>query len=132
QHCTMVGSEKVCTRGCLSNKDCDPDYECTTGQCVPRFGACVGSGNFCEPCRNDEDCGGKGTTKACVSLSGDQNECFDESLPDTCTTSADCPKSPGGKNGYCLDENLGVSSTDALYHHCYVPFNLSSYKTSCW
>jgi hypothetical protein len=132
QLCTQVGAEKVCTRGCFSNKDCDPDYECLTGRCIPRFGACVGTGQFCEPCRNDEDCGGKGTTMACRSLSGDQKGCFDESFPDTCTTSADCPTSPSGKHGYCLDENLGLSPGDSLYHHCYVPFNLTSYKTSCW
>src|SRR5262249_26897507 len=32
QSCTMVGTEKVCTRGCANDKNCDQDYHCVSNQ----------------------------------------------------------------------------------------------------
>ncbi|NUP08068.1 MAG: hypothetical protein HOW73_18635 [Polyangiaceae bacterium] len=135
QICTTYAGESRCSRTCGNDDDCTPDNHCdaTTGACVPRFEAWVSStGGFCEPCFTDEDCGDETTTKACVETFGGARACLDRALPDVCNTSADCPASPSGKHGYCLDENLGVSSGDPVFHHCYLPFDLDTYQASCW
>ena len=135
ERCVDVGGTKSCSRDCGTDKDCDGDYKCDTGHCIPRFGKCTSGGQytFCAPCNNDLDCGGTASnTKVCAGLTGDQRACIDVSFPDKCTTSADCPTSPGGKHGYCLDEGLGVAPGDAVYHHCYFPQNGSTMKITCW
>ncbi len=100
---------------------------------LPRFGACVGTGKFCEPCLDDTDCGGPDSKMACISAGiADEKGCFDLSFPDTCTTDNDCPKSPSGKSGECLDEGDGLAPGDDVYHRCYFPFNAGSSKFSCW
>ena len=142
QSCKQVGGEGRCVRACAADIDCDPDYMCTEGSCVPRFGACKGSGNFCEPCQNDEDCGGVGSRKACIEASGGQRACFNYNQFATpcdpakgcveCTTDLDCPKSPSGKHGECFDEGEKVFPGDAVYHRCYLPFNAPDNKFECW
>lgn len=133
QRCVaLAGGEKVCARTCNADADCDPDYACTANACTPRFGACRGQGNFCDPCQNDTDCGGPESTKACASLSGNQRACFDFSFPDTCTTDADCPASQSGRRGECLDEGEGVAPTDSVYHRCYFPYDAPDNKFGCW
>ncbi|HSO00331.1 MAG TPA: hypothetical protein VLS89_18690, partial [Candidatus Nanopelagicales bacterium] len=133
QTCVALGGgEKVCARTCAADPDCDPDFLCDSGSCKPRFGACKGQGNFCEPCQNDSDCGGPGTSKACVSLSGNMRGCFDLSFPDTCTTDADCPISPSQRRGECLDEGEGLAPGDAVYRRCYLPYDPADNKFSCW
>lgn len=137
QKCVSFGGETRCARACAQDSDCLLDAACDpgVGACVPRFGKWAADdegGKFCEPCKSDEDCGGAGTTWGCAELSGGMRACFDESFPDTCTTNADCPTSPGGKHGTCLDENVGVDSSSSVYHHCYLPINLSDNKTTCW
>jgi hypothetical protein len=136
QHCIPVGpnADKRCVTGCKTSKDCGPSYTCTGGNCVPRFaGGCIGMGNFCEPCQNDEDCGSKGTTKACVEVDDLTGEraCLDLSFPDMCTKTSDCPKSPGGKQAICGTE-LGAQPGDSLYNRCYLPYNGNSNKFGCW
>lgn len=142
QKCIQIGGESRCARACNASKDCDPDYMCTDGSCVPRFGACKGQGNFCEPCQSDEDCGDSSTRKACIEGSGGQRACFDYSWfgatcdpmtgCKTCVTDADCPLSPGGLNGVCLNENLGVNVGDPEYQRCYLPYNANENKFGCW
>lgn len=132
QRCVDIGGSNHCARSCNTDPDCDPDYRCEANACVPRFGACTGQGNFCEPCQSDNDCGGPESTRGCAELSGGQHACFDYAFPDTCTTDADCPKSPSGKNGECLDEGEGLGPTDSLYHRCYLPYNATDNKFGCW
>jgi hypothetical protein len=133
QHCTQVGPEKVCTRDCNVDSDCDNTYSCPAGACIPRFGACVGTGNFCEPCRTDLDCGGKDSKLGCTHPgSGSESICFDSSLSASCTTDADCPTSPGGLHGTCLNENQGVAQGDPQYHKCYLPFIATTDRYTCW
>lgn len=115
QKCVDVGGETRCVKSCSVNKDCDRDSLCNNGFCTPRFGKCVGDGGFCEPCLNDEDCGGKGTNKICFEYNG-QRACVDKTLG-TCASNADCPKSPGNNlsgtcvgnagAGYCLPPQSG-------------------------
>lgn len=135
QKCTAYAGESRCSRICGSDTDCRPDAMCDTAQgaCVPRFSAWLTSGAaFCEPCLSDEDCGPKGTTWSCVQLSGGEGACFDQSFPDTCTTDADCPLTPGRINGTCLTEAYGVAPGDPIYHRCYLPIRFLDNKTSCW
>lgn len=134
QHCQTVGPDKRCVTGCNSSKDCGPSYTCTDHSCVPRFmGGCIGQGNFCEPCQNDEDCGSKGSTKACVEVDSSTGErgCLDLSFPDMCTKTADCPTAPGGKHAICGTE-LGAGPGDSLYNRCYLPYNGNTNKFGCW
>lgn len=135
QKCVSFAGETRCARGCATNTDCLADATCdlALGACVPKFGKWVGAGGgFCEPCKNDEDCGSAGSSWACSELSGGMRACFDQAFPDTCTTNADCPKSPSGKPGTCLNESVGVDSSSSVYHRCYLPINLNDNKTSCW
>lgn len=132
QRCADQAGTKVCAQTCLSDNDCFPGYACdATGVCLHKFGACKGTGNYCEPCTNDLDCGPADGTSACATWDNGRG-CFDYSLPDTCTTDSDCPTSPSGKHGTCLDEALGVGAGDPAYHHCYVTFDPNTYKTGCW
>jgi hypothetical protein len=132
QRCVPLGGGNICARACETDGDCDPDHACNSGACIPRFQACTGQGNFCEPCLSDADCGGPETTMGCASLSGGMRACFDFSFPNTCTTDADCPAAPSGRRGSCLDEDQGVPQGDPLYHRCYLPYNAADNKTSCW
>lgn len=135
QKCVSYAGETRCAQKCGQDKDCLSDHACDLGlgACVPRFNKWIGDGGkFCEPCKNDEDCGGAGTSWACSELSGGARACFDQAFPDTCNTNADCPKSPSGKNGTCLNEQAGYDASSSVYKRCYLPLNLNTYKTSCW
>ncbi|HVY47401.1 MAG TPA: hypothetical protein VHB21_16045, partial [Minicystis sp.] len=116
--CVQVGQDKRCVVACGSDSDCQPDYKCDGGHCLPRYGSCVGKGNFCDPCKNDEDCGGKGTEKACIGASRNQKACFDFTRQ-SCTKDTDCPVGGDGNHFHCwageaapgyvakLDKNAG-------------------------
>ena len=135
QKCVAYAGETRCAQICGKNLDCKLDNQCdlALGACVPRFSQWVSAGGaFCEPCLNDEDCGGNGTAWACTDISGGMKACFDQSFPDTCNSNADCPAAPGGKPGTCLDEGEGVGPGDSVYKRCYFPINPTTSKTSCW
>lgn len=100
QTCVDIGGEMRCARGCAADKDCDPDSSCDAGSCKPRFGSCVGMGNFCDPCMSDEDCGANGSTKICFEYNGGQRACIDRK-GGSCTMDSECPKAPNGLNGLC-------------------------------
>jgi hypothetical protein len=143
QRCLQVGGEGRCARACATDKDCDPDYMCSPeAACVPRFGACKGTGKFCEPCKNDEDCGDKDTKNACIEASGNQRACFDYGWWDAtcdpaigcveCMVDADCPAAKSGRKGECLEEGDGVGPGAANYRRCYLPFDAPDNKFGCW
>jgi hypothetical protein len=130
--CASLGDAHVCARTCGDGDDCRTFEACEAGACVPRFGACSGSGAFCEPCVDERDCGDLGDTVRCGSQPSGERACFDTSMPDTCTTSDDCPASPSGLHGVCIDEVLGVSPGDDNYHRCYWPYHEDRSAFSCW
>lgn len=134
QHCKQVGPEKACVRDCGSDGDCEGGFKCEGGSCIPRFGACVGTGQFCEPCRNDLECGDKDSGRACVSFGGAERMCIDVTLSMSCTTDNDCPVAPDGKHGYCADGDIGADPSSPYYHKCYFPshFNQGAGRLSCW
>lgn len=122
QRCAMLNGEKRCLSTCAQSSDCDPDYECNAeGVCAPRYGACVGSGGFCEPCVNDEDCGDATTTMACIREGGaSSGVCLDVAFPDSCAVPEDCPMSPSGDYGACY---IGT---------CVLPYDPVSNRFGCW
>jgi hypothetical protein len=134
QQCAELGGERRCTAACVSDFECQSDAACDLeeGACIPRFGAWIGKGGFCEPCVSDEDCGTNGTTVACAQLLGGGRACFDFSYPTECTTDADCPLSPGGVHGACLDEGEAYTPDSPLYHRCSLPIDPDTKKASCW
>lgn len=142
QTCKQIGGEGRCARACSASSDCDPDYECLEGSCIPRFGACKGTGKFCEPCQSDEDCGTAGSRTACIEGSGGQRACFNFDQFATpcdpakgcveCMTDADCPLSPSGKHGECFDEGEGYGPGDSVYRRCYLPYDAPDNKFGCW
>ncbi len=117
QHCVQMSDGNRCASSCATDRDCGSDKHCVAGFCHPRSPACTGS-TFCSPCRFDLDCE---PTFECVSLHGTEKACIDLKFTHTCTTSADCPASPAGLQGTCLDEQQGVHPGDNVYHRCYAP-----------
>lgn len=132
QICADQGGTKVCAARCAKESDCAPGYGCdaAAGACLHKFGSCAGTGKFCEPCQNDLDCGPADGSVYCFAADNGAG-CFDASFPDTCTTDADCPLSPSGKHGTCLDSTY-VDPSSSVYQHCYVPIDDNTYKTGCW
>lgn len=66
---TSDGKSRYCSKPCGSNQDCggvtNTFLNCTTSTsslgasgnyCLHKFGACVGTGEVCDPCRADADC----------------------------------------------------------------------------
>lgn len=131
QDCVQFGSESVCAKSCGTAKDCEDDNACTGGYCLPKFGSCKGTGQFCEPCVSDLDCAAAGPTFACLGTTGDQVACLDVSFPITCTDSTVCPVSPSGKKGMCMDDSV-ASPGSSLYDHCYFPYTPATNKFKCW
>jgi hypothetical protein len=50
----------------------------------------------------------------------------------TCMTDDDCPLSPGGRRGKCLDESVGIEPTSSLYHRCFFPFDAVNEEFTCF
>jgi len=105
--------------------------------CLPKSGTCDASNaaegeRFCYHCVDDEDCGGAGSDWTCSSLGGssDQTACYNN-FNTSCLTDADCPVSPGGRNGECLDEGNGVDPASSVYHTCYFPFDDVEQEFTC-
>lgn len=134
QKCALLGGERRCAKGCSADSDCPSDSRCDSaqGSCLPRFGAWLGKGGFCEPCISDEDCGKVGSTAACAVLPANGKACFDYAYPAECTADADCPKSPSGLRGACLDEGESYNPGDALYHRCAFPIDPETKNPTCW
>lgn len=126
--CAQVASASVCAFTCDTDGDCVGGFQCTGGACVPRAGACVGNGGFCEPCVHDTDCAAGAYCGA--ESAGGEHFCFQSGI--ACTTNADCPKSPSGLHGTCLNESENVQSTDPAYHTCYLPYFSNTDRFSCW
>jgi hypothetical protein len=116
-----MGSDKFCTADCGADSDCGTGFKCTARACVPRAGSCKGTGTFCEPCHSDDECmsglycGATSVERVC--LPPDMN----------CSMDTECPKSPSGLQGTCLNDpnSPGV-------HICVPPFFKNTSKYECW
>ena len=76
QHCTRWAARRCAPPTAGPTPTACTDHKCVSGACVEKFGACKGTGKFCEPCLNDLDCGGKGSGTVCVGLGAGQRACF--------------------------------------------------------
>jgi hypothetical protein len=128
QHCVNIGGSNACALDCSTDADCIGGYMCTSNECVPRSGACVGAGKYCDSCRVDGDCA---SGALCIQLlAGGEHVCFTPNLP--CTTNTNCPTAPDGTHGQCLDEVVDVGPGDSGYDTCYVPYILATDAFDCW
>jgi hypothetical protein len=120
RHCTTVGADKFCVEDCAGDSDCVNGFQCTTGECVPRSGACTGAGKFCESCHDDTECG---TGLECVQFEvGGERVCVYPTI--ACSADSDCPVAPSGLHGYCeVDSGSGI---------CLIPLNTGSGEFTCW
>ena len=140
----LAATGKLGTCGATPTVDCNVPEDCPTpgdtcserSVCVPASGKCDASdapGNkFCYHCVDDRDCGPPGSSMACVEVGGNMKGCFDLAFPDACTTDNDCPLSPSGLHGECLDQAEGLSPGDSVYHRCYFPYKNLTQKFSCY
>ncbi|MBW2457207.1 MAG: hypothetical protein JRI68_22025 [Deltaproteobacteria bacterium] len=125
---------------CFADTDCPKagDVCVDRGVCVPRSGECRPAADapspFCQHCLDDADCGGPDTGSAwdCAELSYGEFACLDRSFSTSCTADEDCPLSPSGKHGECMDEDNGYQSGDSVYQRCFVPYDDFKQDYSCW
>lgn len=127
------GGARICTVPCDPNSDSCPwgnaaecglfDPERGIPTCSHRFGACRGTGQGCEPCVADSDCG-EGGVCASFNFSGERF-CIDLTHACDCGEDADasgtcqghgCPESPGGLAMTCVARRPG---NDPLSERCY-------------
>lgn len=127
QHC-LAGQ---CTPECASQSDCGGSQKCDNwALCVPRAQECVGSGNFCDPCRSDADCTQGGT---CVYADySTERYCSVPVTTGSCPTSTQagaefnnpstgqCPPAPAGSPA--SDPKLGAVAC-SFTKNSYVPTN---------
>jgi hypothetical protein len=111
---------KICTQLCDTKHPSCPwgnagtcgvwDKALGVATCAHKFGKCVGTGQSCEPCLQDADCG---TGNACTAseFTG-EHWCVDLSAACSCASSTDgsgtcsgggCPLSPSGIDLQCVD-----------------------------
>ncbi len=129
QQCSPAGNVCAATPriSCTTAADCPTanDTCAAASACVPRSGGChaetAQGSKFCYACTSDLDCGGTDSKFGCGSIGGGEKGCFDFGFATSCTSDKDCPKSPSGANGRCLDETDGVAPGNNVYHHCYFP-----------
>ncbi len=141
---------KVCTVACDQGTDSCPwgtaseckvfDTDLGYATCGHRFGACKGTGQGCEPCANDGDCGPHAFCNSstftgeryCLDLSV---ECSCEGLPDsnvpgTCAGGG-CPTTPDGLQMLCVRGEGSIVSNRCLAAN--INTNpLSSPQLGCW
>jgi len=103
--------------------------------CIPNSGACrVTPGaptNFCQHCIQDSDCGAPGSGWVCAEVTIGEFACVDLATP--CSSDADCPTSPSGKQGKCITEDLNeVDPTDPTFNRCFAPLDTVEGKFTCY
>ncbi|MCC6523212.1 MAG: hypothetical protein IT373_11165 [Polyangiaceae bacterium] len=130
---------KQCAPGgtpCTGEADC-ADTCLDRNACVPKTGCRPAAlpGGFCQHCVADSDCGAAGSNVACADVGGSLSQpeyaCFDYSFGVSCTSASQCPTSPSGAHGACLNETHGVDPGSSVYHKCYLPFDAQDGFT-CW
>jgi hypothetical protein len=92
----------ACATDCRSDADCVNGFQCSSGECVPRFGKCAaatGTGQLCEPCRVEADCG-PGLFCAVFESNG-LRACAIVPGTIACARSSDCPAAPSGLHPDC-------------------------------
>ncbi len=129
--CVSIGAGKYCASNCATDTDCASGFQCTAGACVPRAGSCTGTKGFCQPCHRDEECA-TGTYCGRPSSSSLERTCIAPRGTLSCMVDADCPTSPSGLHGKCLDMTTGSSPGDGVYHTCWFPYFAAENRFGCW
>jgi len=134
QHCTAMpppnDSAKFCSVDCSTDADCPSSFGCTGNECVPRYGTCTGTGAFCEPCHSDDECGaGRYCSRE---ETGGERICTAPIGGTPCSTDANCPTSPSGQHGACMDTAENSAPGDGVYHTCWLPYNTATARFACW
>ena len=114
---TKDGTARYCTKSCDSTGDCggvqNSAQTCAAAKsavgadvkaCLHRFGACVGKGNMCDPCRSDEDCAA--SSKQCI-LNSATSERF---CSKRCTSDATCTATAGGNLTGCDNTDIATNA----------------------
>jgi hypothetical protein len=109
------------------------DAELGVPTCAHRFGSCSGSGQSCEPCVDDRDCGAAYCTGS--SFTGERF-CID--LQATCECAAGeefcfgggCPVTPGGLQMNCVPE-VENGAPSVCFGAATVPGDQTS-QLGCW
>ncbi len=102
--CARLIDGKKCLPTCGKQSDCEADKYCdeVSFVCRPKTDACTGN-QFCSPCRYDSDCP---TDFACLQLHGSEMGCIKLRNVTACTNSSQCPMTPSGVRGSCLQNGL--------------------------
>jgi hypothetical protein len=123
---TKDGKAHYCSKNCAGNGDCggtaNTALTCAstttangvaTMACQHRFGACVGEGNICDPCRTDDDC--MKSKSSCVINVGT----FEGFCSKRCTTDASCMSLTGTVPAACdntdMNFSLGICNGDLAH-----------------
>jgi hypothetical protein len=140
-------SGKTGTCATATTIECADADECPNGEacvprsiCIPKGGPCRADPSlppeqrFCQHCVDDTDCAAPGDPGqwACLQVTNGEHACIDTALPWPCTVDSDCPASPGGAFGECLDEGEGVQPSSSAYHRCYFPFSAANGRFTCF
>jgi hypothetical protein len=132
---TKDGASRYCSKSCASTGDCggvqNTAFACdaavdlsgnTIAACVHRYGACVGDGNICDPCRSKADCAK--SNSSCYN-NGTTGESF---CTKACNTDAECASGAGKIVSACDNtsdqESFGGCDGD--------PSHLYPGLRSCW
>jgi hypothetical protein len=133
---TKDGTSTYCTQRCASQDSCPGAAQqiafeaCTTtqdtdgnsaGYCLHKYGACVGTGEICDPCLTKADCAKSGSTCITNTLTGEKM------CSKACTTDAMC----GGPHNSTCDNtdpmySLGICTGDTT------PGKIYATVFSCW
>lgn len=139
---TKDGKSRYCTKACGGTGDCggvqNSAQTCGASKsaagadvqvCLHRFGACVGEGNICDPCRKKEDCAK--TSASCIFNSAtkegfcskrctNDNSCAGGTVPSGCdNTDIASQANPNGMSlGIC---NGDPSHTSPGLFSCWLP-----------
>jgi hypothetical protein len=123
---TTDGTSRYCSKPCGGDYDCGGAQghylKCSattdsTGAegtfCLHKFGACVGTGEVCDPCRSQDDC--KNGTRCISNIATGERMCTK-----ACTTDAECAasnKPTGCDNSPAPAPATGVCTGDALHYN---------------
>lgn len=100
--------------------------------CRPTYGACVGDGSACSPCRNDLDCWSSDSSTRNICWRSAMGEPFCIDMDTRCATDDDCPVAPSGLRMHCMVE---VPASSWAYRRCLPPDNgtpANPGHLSCW
>lgn len=124
---TRDGTSKYCTSTCKSQNDCPGSaqaiafMQCVPGQdadgnvgsfCFHKYGACVGTGEICDPCRVKEDCAK--SSSSCI----ENDQTGERMCSKRCTSEASCASTNvTGCDNVDMSSSLNICTGDAAHNN---------------